>query len=426
MQRMLWFGFFAATVCWGCNSYAALLGFLRRNELFASSKDGSVTDFVSWYNAALIAARAQNIPIAIYNHSVQLESMNRLLAPFVPKDDYYLDYPPQFFALVRPLAGLGLERAWVLWCLVAILPVGFALWQLSKNIQGKFSRITYIVGSCASYPCWFAFFEGQTTLYQFPAHAIFWLLLRSESYFFAGLLSGFIVIKLQYAPLIVLTGFLLGRSRYFYGLLFSSLVFLVAALFVVGRDNIFSYPTSLIHGESLQTTGAVIMQNFRGEALLLLGGDSKVVHYLTLFVYVLSLLAVGYVWQVLYPKLRERFGRAGYDICAAFSVACMLSASLHTHIPDYLFAAILVAFLYPIANNLMGKNLSLITRTLIISFPFYGWFCTFTMFFLVVLKIQPFAVWAMALLALCAIQIRRMLKTEVKATARTQAGLQES
>jgi hypothetical protein len=96
------------------------------------------------------------------------------------------------------------------------------------------------------------------------------LLLRSESHFLAGLLTGFIVIKLQYAPLIVLVGLILGRLKFLYGLIISSSIFLLATLYVVGWDNIISYPSSLLYGESLQTTGAVIMQNFRGQALLLL------------------------------------------------------------------------------------------------------------------------------------------------------------
>jgi hypothetical protein len=426
-QRMLWFGYFTAVLLWGIRSYAFLLESLRNNELFVSEKQGWVLDFVSWYNAALVAASAQKAPLAIYDHAVQLESMKRLLSPFVPKDDYYLDYPPQFFAFVRPLAGMGLERAWIFWCSLATIPIGFALWQLSKNLEGKFSRAMYIVGCCASYPCWFSFNEGQTSLFQFPAHAAFWLLLRSESHFLAGLLTGFIVIKLQYAPLIVLVGLILGRLKFLFGLIISSSVFLLATLYVVGWDNIISYPSSLLYGESLQTTGAVIMQNFRGQALLLLGGDSKFVHYLSIFVYILTLAAVAYVWSALYPKLKTKFGRHGFDICAAFSVACMLSASLHTHIPDYLFAAILVAFLYPIANRLMGKRLSLLTKFLLVGFPVYSWFALFTMSvgIWVMLRMQPFAVWAMALLIVCVVQIRRMLGVpleEAEGTAKEAIG----
>src|SRR5271155_414007 len=109
-KRLVWFAYLSAVFVWGISAYIRLVLYFKQNELFEDVKNKAVTDFVSWYNAALVAAEAQRSRLSIYDHQVQLESMNRLLSPFVPNDDYYLDYPPPFFALVRPLAGLGLER----------------------------------------------------------------------------------------------------------------------------------------------------------------------------------------------------------------------------------------------------------------------------------------------------------------------------
>jgi hypothetical protein len=422
LKRYAWCGFYSLIVFWGLNAYVLLSQYFRNNQLFEDPKNSAITDFVSWYNAALVAAAAQKAQVFIYDPAVQLESMKHMLSPFVPKDDYYLDYPPPFFALVRPLAGLGMENAWVLWCLIATIPIGIALWFLSKKFSGRFSRAFFITGTLASYPCWYAFFEGQTTLYQFPAHAAFWLLIQAENYFLAGILSGFIAIKLQYAPLILLVGLIRGRLKYLYGLLVggSTLTFLSAV--VVGWHNIISYPKSILYGESLLNTGAVVMQNFRGELLLLVGGDTKFVHQSALLVYAASLAAVGYVWLVVFPRLKKLTDKQGYDACVAFTVACMLTTSLHTHIPDYLFAATLAAFIYPLADQDMTKKLGLWVKILVLGFPVYSWAATMTMVCFVMLKVQPFFLWAAILLLLSALHLHSLWRLAGKPAMKPRAG----
>jgi hypothetical protein len=408
LKRLSWFAYAAALLMWGVNGYSALYQLFVRNQLFEDVKNKSVTDFVGWYNGALVAAEAQKSQISIYDHALQLESLRRLLSPFVPNDDYLLDYPPPFFVLVRPMANLGLERAWILWCVVAIIPLAVALWALSKNIEGRFSRALFIIGAWASYPCWFAFYEGQTTLYQFPAHTAFWLLLRGGHFFAAGLVSSFISIKLQYAPLILLTGLIVGRLKFFIGLTIGCGVFYLGSALVLGWNNLLSYPAALIHGESMLTTGAVIMQNFRGQALLLLGGDTKLVRILSFCVYAVSLVAVGYVWSILYPRLKAKWGDLGFAACAAFSIACMLTASLHLHISDDLFAAALIAFLYPLVDRFMSARLSLLVKGLIIAFPFCSWFVVSGWVYLVIVRIQPFFLWSTVLLFVSTAQLWQM------------------
>lgn len=422
LSKNLWFAYFCALVFWGGNVYLEIFRYLQNGTLFARLIDGRpyTSDFVLYYNAAVLAAQCGGgKTINIYDPLVQNTSIIALTAPIVPELNFYMQYPPQFFALVKPLAGLGLSTSWTIWCALAIFALIIpAMYWLTKDMEkAKFTRAFIFAAVLASFPAWISVELGQTALFQFGFLMLFFLLLRSQRFFLAGLISMFLLVKLQYVPIILAVGLIIGRLRYLGGFLLSGLALAGLTISSLGWSNVINYPQALLYGETSDKVSGVSgreMQNFRGELILLLRGhEDKFVHLAAVAFFGAALLLLSALWIWGYPKLKqlsEKSEHFAFDVCASLTTLLMLIASPHTHTQDFLSCAIPCYLLYrcfDLSTPTNGRLKAL--RNLILAFPILSWVFFILKFLFQLAFMQPFFIWAVAVLSLTILELKANL-----------------
>jgi hypothetical protein len=389
-----WFAYFAAMLCWGIADYIDIVKQFQTGRF--------IGDFVLWYGAAVLAAKAGAGPVNVYDQEVQFRNLQRICWPHIVEQGVPVQYPPHFFAMIKPLAALNMREAYVVWCLVALPLVVFALYKLSKNLDTSiFSRAFFVLAGLASFPTCTAFTVGQTTIYQFPALAAFWLLTRSERYFSAGIFATLLSIKLQYAPCIFIVGLILGRARFLLGFAVGGLVLVLYTIASIGLQNVIGYPKALLEIETSEAgIAAPVMQNFRGE-FMLFNVDVNLVHKLAGGIFILSIFIVAFIWMKAYPRLAKTSQQVAFDLCAVLTTCIMLICSPHTHFNDYMAVAIPIAFMY---RQLRGSAPEDVKRKmlkyLMWGFPLFSWAPIFIIIPLVLLKIEPYFVWSIFVIAI--------------------------
>ena len=415
LKNNLWFCYLCWLLLWALNAYGEIAKTLKDGTLFARVIGGHpyINDSVQLHSAALLAHRCAGGRIDIYDPAVQDQSLRALIEPIVPQTLQYLQYPPQFFALVQPFSVLSLQSAYFVWCGLALILILWTLWILCKDyFASAFARSFVFIATLGGYPAWLSFELGQTSLYQFPATIGFWLLLRAKRAFTAGLLSALLLVKLQYMPAMILIGLILGRGRYAAGLLLSSSVLAVLTVLTVGMDNILKYPSALQFGETNAQVGGVaanMMQNFRGEMIVLSFQDEHLIHQLSLALFAVGIIASVLLWVKLYPQMKKCLGEDAFGICAGISILVSLIFSPHTHIQEFLPASLAIVFLSPLLKNGPNKALNIILSVLMIGFPILSWLFFLFLPIFQMYKVQPYLFWDLALLLVSGLDIGRRL-----------------
>jgi hypothetical protein len=399
--RNLWFAYLALMLCWGIAFYADIVKQYQLGHTFLRMENGSliILDFVLWYGAAIIAKRADSGPVNVYDLDLQFRNLQEIIKPYVTGEGQPVQYPPHFFAMIKPMANLGMGPAYITWCLLALPLIVVALFQLSKVLKNaKFSRAFFIIAGLTSYPTCYAFSIGQTTLFQFPALAAFWLLLRHDKFFVAGIIASLLTVKLQYAPFVILAGLIVGRLRFLWGLLLGGTVLLIFSISSIGLQNVLIYPKALLEAETNHWVGAPVMQNFRGE-ILMFYGDTHFVHQLSTGLFIASIIGVGFLWWKIYPMLLKAAGERAFGLSVLLTTGVMLICNPHTHFQDYMAISIPVALTYSALKDVTAKEIKLrMLRILLWSFPLSSWLVIYFYAWLVLFKIQPYFVWALFVL----------------------------
>jgi hypothetical protein len=414
-RELAWFGYFSALLIWGILSFVNIIQLYVENDLLAPVIEHHIglSDFLNNYNAALLTRQARNDrAVNIYDPAVQDRAMQETLTDVHDADwvkqngigrNFYFQYPPQFFVLLEPLAFMHARHAWIAWCVLALVLIGLALWRLAADaFDGKFKRAFFVTATLSSFPAWYSVRLGQPSLYQLPAIIAFWLLLRQQKYFFAGLLSAVFLIKIQYAPPLFLVGALSGRLRYLAGLTLSAAVLTGYSAIVLGAKNLIAYPQALLYGETGKNVTGVAadqMQNLRGELFLLMPHADKLISTLTIAGFVLMLVALAWLWLV---PFRTNGTQNKFELFAAITTLLMLVFSLHAHMQDYLYVSLACAWIYKWSQANQAQSTQQKQRLLLIllvAFPALSW-----IFFLLhpvfgLLRIQPFFLWAIVVLA---------------------------
>lgn len=428
LRKYFWFAYFCLLLCWAANAYIEIFRYLTQGILFARLIDGRpyINDFVSHYNAANLAAEClRGHQVDVYDPVVQGLAITALTAPVVPELNFFYFYPPQSFVFVLPIAGLGLTNGWALWCISALILICTVLWYLSRDFaQARFSRAFLFVAFFASFPTWLSFELAQTALFQFPLMLLCLLLLRAQRYFSAGLESALLLGKLQYVPAIVAIGVILGRWRYGAGFAISSSLLGAFTIFLLGMKNVMNFPKALVYGQTSKNVGGVVpqvMQNLRGELLLLLGAEDRLVQISVLIFFGSTLLLLCALWVWGYPSLQKIKGRIehfAFESCAAISMLAMLIASPHTHSQDYMFTVIPGVFLFRSFDLWSPTNMrTKILRILILAFPFLSWLFFIGKPLFEMIYIQPFFMWAVTVLILALLELQAISRQPLSSEA---------
>ncbi len=399
LRKNLWIGYFALLAIGAIAVYVQLGVLLCRGALFAfySGKSPGIADFVVLYSGAVLAFQQTQNQICIYDSPALTDIVRIFTTPMVPTEPFFLQYPPYFFAIIKPIAFLSLMNAWFVWCIASLVFIAFSLHLiLSKHVHSVKERALIIVGLFASYPCWVCFRFGQTSFWLLLGATVFWSLLSTRKYFWTGVATGLALIKVQYAPFLVVAGFAYGRGEYLKGLAIALFGLFVWSILGVGWENTASYANVLTNGELTNIVNGVepfMMQNVRGQLNLLLGDDTTLVKIVSLTAFVVVLAVVAYVWDKLRTAVEAgRVSIHAFDLVASFTTLAMLVFGLHTHIQDYVVALLPCVWLWPTASR--------VERWLIVLFPLISWLIYATMIVWLVIKIEPYLLWAVMLTVL--------------------------
>lgn len=386
-----------ALFVWSGLAYVELGKFMYKGILFARNINGRpyVSDFANHYNAGVLAARCLSEKVDVYDIDVQNKSLQKLIAPVVPEQPFYLQYPPYFFLLALPLSLMPMTVAWIVWNLLGIGLSIFAVFKLINTVEGNLDAKKAILPVAlifSSYPAWLSTELGQTSIYLVAVLVFMLVLLRANKNFAAGISCGFLMIKLQYAPIFLLLGLIRGGARFLLGWIICLIAFLGASIGVLGIDNVMRFPHALLSGETGQAVSGVseyMMQNVRGElAILAPGAPSSIT-----FPIVLSFFALG-VGIAAFLNWKAAQSRSPEAIAFAFALSILvgLLTSPHTHIQDMILVGIsgvLVASFIENANDKWG----VLTRRLFVAFPFVSWFLFYAHPLFLIVRVQPFFVY---------------------------------
>ena len=420
LLNQLWFAYIAALILWLILTYGDTAKAFLDNRYFAYEKDGDIytCDFILYYNNGILAWEAFKNHINIYDGLLQNQYLEKLTGLELKKI-FYSQYPPYLFVLMMPLPLADMKLDWVLWELGAMGLMIYSLWGLLRiSLEGKFTRAFSIIAAIASFPAWICFRLGQIALLIYPAFIWYWLMLERQKWFTAGLLGGFCLLKLQYLPIMFLTGIFLGGRRFFLGYATTGTIYLLASGFILGWQNVLGYPQALKYGEiSGKVTGVApeSQQNLRGQLVALLHNDGSMVHLIAFAVWILASLIVAYFWWK-ESKRRKELGdndphrQKRFMLLSSITVFVLLISSPHTHRQDFVFTSLSCFWMmhclvghYPLqAPPIAGDfkpAVMLSLRYLIIGFPLLSWAFYLSSYFFPVL-IQPFFAWAIIIVVL--------------------------
>jgi|AGTN01.1.fsa_nt_gi Protein of unknown function (DUF2029). len=455
LLKKLWFAYFSGLLIWMFLTYGHTVKAYAEDKLFAYVQDGMTytADFILYYNNGILSWEAWKNKIDIYDAHLQNEYLQKLV-PHVKLDKiFYSQYPPYLFAIMLPLPFLPMKTIWVIWELAGIIGIAFSVYHILKTtLKGTFTRAFTYVAVFASFPGWLCFRLGQVALMLYPAIMFYWISLDQKKWFRAGLLGGFCLLKLQYMPIMFLTGVFLGGWRFFAGYTVMGLFYLCLTIGVLGIDNLLRYPAALKFGEiSGEVTGVSpeSQQNLRGQLVALLHNDGDMVHLIASAVWIGASLFVGYLWwresqrrkredavategtasgadgggsgesqtggseqssaatstpaQGLLTLQRQRF-----MVLASATMLIALISSPHTHKQDYVFMTLpCIWLIYSVVGNYpleappvksANKKALLCLRYLLIGFPVLSWIFFISGQILPTTIIQPFFAWDIAVL----------------------------
>lgn len=422
--KKLWFAYISGLIMWVGASYFSTVQTYFQGELLAYVHENNVytADFLLYYNDAILSWEClKGEKIDIWDPQLQNTYLQKLVPHITLTKIFYSQYPPYLMVLVMPLALVSLKTAFALWELLGLAGIIFSIYSLlSTTLKGKFERAFAYIAVLASFPAWLCFRLGQIGFAIYPALTWYWIALDRKYWFRAGMLGGWCLLKLQYAPVLFITGCLLGGVRFAAGYAVMGLIYLLASIAVLGFENVKNYPEALKMGEISggQITGVSpeTQQNLRGQLVVLLGNDGHLVHLIVVAVWGIATLFTAYLWWQYKRKTaqdNEIERRRKFLILASITLLLQLVTSPHTHKQDYLFVSLPAIWLfysvvgnYPVGDPAMpgvkNKALILIIRYMLLSFPVASWIffdaAYYFQAFLFPLPIQLFFVWAVILL----------------------------
>lgn len=398
-RKRLWFAYFVALICWSCSVYYQVSDWASEGILFARMLDGQprVLDYLLFYEDEYLAIHAKSDHLNIYDPDLQAAGIAKLMAPVVPTTKFYSHYPPLLFVLSIPFGFMPMLWSYVCWNLVGMVALllstlPFAYRKFGKTFPFFFTAAAVVT----SFPVWNCFELGQSSFFLLGGIALFFALAKRQKYFLAGLSTFFLLIKVQYLPVLVLIGLILGRVKFVLGGMVATVLAVAVCVLTLGWDNCIAWPNIVFHGETSDINRGLIapamMQNVRGILNLMTGNDSSSVRMISAALCVITILMIGYLWTKPYKQLQSH-SKYAFEIVSAVSMMIMLLFSIHTHAHDYCLFVCAAVWLYV---SVLDEPVSKSTRWLkylLVSYPLVSWLL-FVAQPLVqnILKLQPLAV----------------------------------
>lgn len=406
-QKRLWFAYFVALICWSFSSYYLISTWASEGTLFARSIDGQphVLDYLLFYEDEYLALHAKSDHLNIYDPDLQAAGIAKLMSPVVPTTKFYSHYPPLLFVFSIPFGFVPILWSYLAWNLVGIIALLLSTLPFAYRRFGKTFPFFFVAAAVlTSFPVWNCFELGQSSFFLLGGIALFFALLKREKHFLAGLSTFFLLIKVQYLPVLVLIGLIRGRVKFVLGGILAGLLAVGVCVFTLGWENCIAWPNIVLHGETSDINRGLIapamMQNVRGILNLMTGDDSAAVRMISAALCIITILLIGYLWTSPYRRLQGNTKYA-FEVVSAISMMIMLLFNVHTHAHDYCVFVCTAVWLYVAVLDAPVTKGSQWLRYLLVSYPLVSWIL-FVAEPLIqnVLKLQPLAVHIAVVLAL--------------------------
>ena len=176
-------------------------------------------DFVQYYTIGSLARTHHGA--SLYNFS-ELHSAQVALVPESGPELYLPVYPPQAALLFAPLTVFPYRVALLIWTTVTIALLAVVVYTVCRSLGWTSSDPVFVAAAAAAFPpFWSLILHGQCTIVILLG---FWagsLALERQRPFLAGMAFGLILLKPQFAIVLVLTTLLCGEWALIAGALVS-------------------------------------------------------------------------------------------------------------------------------------------------------------------------------------------------------------
>jgi hypothetical protein len=179
---------------------------------------------------------------------------------------------------------------------------------------------------------------------------------------------------------------------------------------MLGLNNVLQYPHALVAGETGQAVSGVssfMMQNFRGQLVVLCGNDGSFVHKAAMAVFVLSVPVVFYLCM----RYRLQKSNGSFEAVAALAIMIAIMTSPHTHTQDYVLLSVSGILLWKYLEEKItaaGVLTQKAMRSILILFPALSWLFFYMHPIFMFIRVQAFFICLLLLsiLTFCYIQFR--------------------
>ena len=197
------------------------------------------SDFVHFYTLGHVDARTA--PTLLY----EPEALHRLQAQLVPESDsehYLTVYPPHTSILFRPFAGLEYGTAALLWAALVATAYAGCIWLAWRPFRTGLRDGRLLVAAAAAFPpFWYLVLHGQTTIVPLLGFCLGWLALEHRRPFWAGFAFGLLLLKPQFALVLVALVLVCREWAMLAGAAASVSVHVAASAILLGRSALWDY-----------------------------------------------------------------------------------------------------------------------------------------------------------------------------------------
>jgi hypothetical protein len=365
-----------------------------------------VADFVEFYTAGCMAASADSHKI--YDADLQLQYMNKIIAPYHLDSPAYCQYTPLVFIMMIPLASFPPETALVLWSVGGLIAGFLGAIVLMRHLRWTWrQRILFLLLLLTSSVGVLTLAMGQISWWYFGLLSVYLYCLMTGKDLWAGIALTFTVVKPHYMVFYAIPPLVYGRWRLLITAFITGLLLLLVAGTMLGWENILNYPQYVMKAEVHPYGNVYPQQTACIHALFSIYLDKHLALKLSLAATLIALAIACGIWI-----LARRTGGIDSPIsywATAVMILCSLSLSAHTNIHDTILIAVpAMLTLVGKADKEAVKSIWLkIWRLLILTYPITSWLLIMPPVASVFLRLPFFAIeLALSICALC--QFRRV------------------
>jgi glycosyl transferase family 87 len=195
----------AAVVMWIVAAVIAFAGPGYRS-IFGPLKG---SDFIQFYTLGHLDARTA--PATLYNPAAFYQLQTQLV-PESSAERYLIVYPPHVTLLFRPLAVFSYGRAALLWAAILAALYAVCVWLAWRPVRNVLDDWRLLIAAAAAFPpFWYLVLHGQTTVVPLLAFCLGWMALERRRSFLAGMAFGLLMLKPQFALVLVVLTLICGE-----------------------------------------------------------------------------------------------------------------------------------------------------------------------------------------------------------------------